>query len=152
MQIEAGKSYIQKNPLLGRKVLHVERLRESVWDWNLCDLTAVWLDDAPFVERKQGLASTVYDNQGLEEIPTIVFEKILNLAKLYQAIAKAEGQEIAQPHANETLARCFELLEQHGIISPANYTPEALQQYAQDYDTFTRSKLQQVADTIDVHK
>jgi len=152
MQIEEGKSYIQKNPLLGRKVIHVERLRESVWGWNLCDLIAVWLEDAPFVERKQGLASSVYDNQGLEEIPYEIFGKILTLAKLYGSIAGAQGETIVQPQANETLAKCLELLEGQGIITPDTYSMESIRRYAEEYDRNTHAQMERVASIIDVHK
>lgn len=150
--IEAGKCYIQKNPLLGRKVLRVDRLRESVWDWNLCDLTAVWLTDAPCIECKKNLASSVYDNQGLIEIPELVFTKILSLARLYEAVAKAEGMDVVQPQANEAMARCFELLAQHGIIDDTTYDAEHLQLFALDYERYTRAQMHQVTDVIDVHK
>jgi len=150
--LEEGKYYIQKNPLLGRKVIYVERLRESVWEWNLCDLTAVWLEDAPFVERKQGLASSVYDNQGMEEIPAEVFNKILSLAKLYRALSGAEGEAIVQPQANETLAKCLELLEEQGIITPETYTTESIRRYAEEYDRSARAQMEQVTSVIDVHK
>lgn len=38
MTLEANKSYIQKNPLFGRKLIHISKLRESVWGWDLCDV------------------------------------------------------------------------------------------------------------------
>lgn len=152
MQIEAGKSYIQKNPLLGRKVIYVDRIRESVWGWNLCDLTAVWLDNSPFIEQKRGLASSVYDNQGLQEIPETVFRKILAIAKLYEATAKALRQEIVQPQANESLAKCLFLLEENGIIDETTYDAIHLQQFALEYEQLSKLQMEQVTDIIDVHK
>lgn len=152
MLLEPHKSYIQKNPYLGRKVIHVDRLRESVWDWNLCDLTAIHLEDFPSIERKHGLASTVYDNQGLEEIPDEVFLKLQSLARLYEAMAKAAGQEYLQPQANETLACCLKVLSDASIIDETTYTHAQLLKYASDYEQYATAQMQRVTDVIDVHK
>lgn len=152
MQLEAGKAYIQKNPLLRRKVLHVERLRESVWGWNLCDLTLVRLEDVPAIERQHGLASSVYDNQGLEEIPLQVFQKLLSIARLYEAMAKASGQAKLQPQANETLARCLQLLADEAIIDETTYDAAHLKQFAEEYELMAKAQMERVTGVIDVHK
>lgn len=149
MELEAQKTYIQKNPLLGRMVLRVEHLRESVWGWNICDVTAVRLDQTPKIEQRKGLASSVYDNLGLEEIPNEVFDKLYSIAKLYRALA---GDQRIQPQANESMANCLDILIKYGIIDDSTYSPERMQIFAQQYEEYTKSQKQQVTDVIDVHK
>ncbi len=152
MPLEEHKAYVQKNPLMGRRVIRVERLRESVWDWDLCDLTVVKLDDAPIVEQWKGLASSAYDHQDLEEIPEGVFAKIVSIARVYAAYCKAAGQEKVQPQANETLARCLQLLTDNHIIDETTYDEAHLLAYAQQYERQAKEQMERVTDVIDVHK
>ncbi len=153
MMLEANKSYIQKNPLFGRKVICFDRIRESIWDWNLCDATVVTIDKEPELVRVKGVASSVYEHQGLEEIPLRVFRKIENLAKLYETMARVtadEQQTIAM--RQETLGRIIELLTLDGIIDSATYDAEHMRAYATGYEQYSRQQMEHVTDVIDVHK
>ena len=85
MTLEAGKSYIQKNPLFGRKLIRIDSIRESVWDWDLCDLTIVTIDKEPSIVKLKSAASSIYDHQGLIVIPEQVFFKAQSLVRLYKA-------------------------------------------------------------------
>lgn len=152
MTLEEHKSYIQKNPLMGRRVIHVERLRPSVWDWDLCDLTVVKLEDTPSTEEWKSLASSVYQHQELQEIPNDIFSKLRTMVRHYEAICKAAGTDKKQPEANETLARCLQLLAENNIIDETTYDQEHLLFYAQQYEAQAKAQMQQVTDVIDVHK
>lgn len=152
MTLEANRSYIQKNPLFGRKVLRIDRLRPSVWDWELCDVTVVTIDKEPEIVRLTSVASVVYDHQGLEEIPDRVFRKIEGLTKLLEASQRVADPEHAIVLRQETLGRIVELLKAEGILTDDHYTPERLKAYADQYDRYSRQQMEHVTDVIDVHK
>lgn len=152
MTLQASKSYIQKNPLFGRKVICFDRIRESVWDWDLCDATVVTIDNDPSVVHVKGVASSVYEHQGLEEIPTKIFRKIENLTKLYEAIARVADQQQRIVMRQETLGKIIELLNAHGIISPQTYDATHMRAYAEFYERYSRQQMEHVTDVIDVHK
>ena len=152
MLIEADTCYIQKNPLIGRKVIYVERLRESVWGWNLCDLTVIKLEKVPELLRYKGMASSAYDDQGLEVIPKPVFMKLQAMVRLYEATAQARGEAHPQPETNETMARCLQLLEDVGIIDATTYDAEHLRLYAEQYERWAKEQMERVAGVMDVHK
>lgn len=152
MVLEASKSYIQKNPLFGRKVIFFERIRESVWDWSLCDATVVTIDKDPEVVHVRSVASSVYEHQGLEEIPVKVFRKIEALAKLYAATTHLADAQKAVVLRQETLGKIIELLTAQGIIDSNTYDSEHLKLYAAFYDQYSRQQMEHVTDVIDVHK
>lgn len=145
MNLEASKSYIQKNPLFGRKLIHINHLRESVWGWDLCDVTIVTIDKEPSVHQLRSVASSIYDHQGLIEIPSQIFHKALALTKLYEAT----GNPLL---AQETLGKIISLLFDAAIIDESTYDAEHLQQYANEYDSYSREQMERVTDVIDVHK
>jgi len=152
MAIEEGKSYIQKNPLFGRKVIRFERIRESVWDWNLCDATVVTIDKEPSIHRLKGAASSIYDHQGLEEITGKIFDKIHAMVKLMLAIQQPVDEPKAIQIRQETLGRIIELLTDNGIIDDETYSAEQLRKFSEEYDRYSRLQMEQVTDVIDVHK
>lgn len=152
MVLEASKSYIQKNPLFGRKVIFFERIRESVWDWSLCDATVVTIDKDPEVVSVRSVASSVYEHQGLEEIPVKVFRKIEHLTKLYATTSRLADEQKAVVLRQETLGKIIELLTAQGIIDSNTYDAEHLKAYAAFYDQYSRQQMEHVTDVIDVHK
>ena len=152
MLLEAGKAYIQKNPLFGRKVIRMDRLRPSVWDWELCDATVVTLDKEPSVVRLKGVASSIYDHQGLEEIPDVTFRKIEALVKLLDATRNVVDAERASALRQETLGKILALLEDSAIIDPSTYDAAHMRAYALQYDQYSRQQMERVTDVIDVHK
>lgn len=152
MTLEAAKSYIQKNPLFGRKVIFFDRIRESVWDWELCDATVVTIDKDPSVVRVKGVASSVYEHQGLEEMPVRVFRKIENLAKLYEASARVADEQKCSVFRQETLGKIVELLSDNGIINTMTYDAAHMRAYAEFYERYSRQQMEHVTDVIDVHK
>ena len=147
-----GQSYIQKNPLFGRKVIRFDRIRPSVWDWDLLDVTLVTIDKDPEIHILKGVASVVYDHQGLEEIPDRLFRKIENLVKLYEATSRVVDPQKAISLRQETLGKIVELLSSHGIIDDNTYLPDRMQQFAAEYDRYSRQQMAHVTDVIDVHK
>lgn len=152
MTLEQGKAYIQKNPLFGRKVVLFERIRESVWDWNLCDVSIVSIDKVPEIYHLQGAASSIFDHQGLEEIPTKVFDKIHAMVKVLHALQSAVDEPQVVALRQETLDRIIELLTHEGIINDDTYSPTRLKAYSDEYDRYSRLQMEQVTDVIDVHK
>lgn len=152
MTLEASKSYIQKNPLFGRKVIYFDRIRESVWDWDLCDVTVVAIDKDPGVVHAKGVASSVYEHQGLVEIPTKVFRKVENLTKLYEAMARVADVQKSIVMRQETLGKIIELLTDCGIINPSTYDAAHMRAYAEFYERYSRQQMEHVTDVIDVHK
>lgn len=152
MTLETAKAYIQKNPLFGRKVIYFDRIRESIWDWQLCDVTIVTIDRDPEVVVAKSVVSSVYEHQGLEEIPVNVFRKIENLAKLYEAIARVADDQKSIVLRQETLGKIIALLSGHGIIGPATYDSAHMRTYAEFYEQYSRQQMEHVTDVIDVHK
>ena len=158
MTLEANKSYIQKNPLFGRKLIHINNLRESVWGWDLCDVSIVTIDKDPAVHQLKGVASSIYDHQGLIEIPNQIFNKAQAITKLYEAacnatlMASADEHPIISVQSQETLGKILSLLYDANIIDESTYDAEHLQQYAKDYDSYSREQMERVTDVIDVHK
>lgn len=152
MTLVSGKAYIQKNPLFGRKVIYFERIRESVWDWQLCDVTVVTIDKDPEVVHARSVASSVYEHQGLEEIPVKVFRKIEGLTKLYEAIARVADEQKCIAARQETLGKIIELLTGDGIIDADSYDAAHMRAYAEFYDRYSRQQMEHVTDVIDVHK
>lgn len=150
--MEAGETYIQKNPLFGRKVLRFERVRPSVWDWDICDVTVVTLDKEPCIVHLKGVASSVYDHQGLSPIPEALFSKILNMVKLLEVTMNVADEQRQIVLRQETLGKIIELLEANGIIDDSTYDNEHLKQFANDYDNYSRQQMARVTDVIDVHK
>jgi len=150
--LEAGKAYIQKNPLFGRKVIRFDRIRPSVWDWNLCDATVVTIDHDPEIVQVRSVASSIYDHQGLEEIPDRLFRKVESLVKLLTATMPVADSQRATVLRQETLGKIIELLTDHRIIDDTTYDAAHLREYAQAYDHYSRQQMQQVTDVIDVHK
>ena len=116
MILEPHKSYIQKNPLFGRKVIHFDRIRPSVWDWELCDCSIVMIDKDPEMVRLTSVASVVYDHQGLVEIPDKVFRKIEGLVKMYEATSRVVDEQKLSVLRQETTGKIVELLSNNGII------------------------------------
>lgn len=152
MHLEANKSYIQKNPLFGRKVLRFNRIRPSVWDWDLCDVSIVTIDKEPEIIQMNSVASVVYDNQGLEEIPDIVFRKIETLVKLFEATSRVADEQKSTILRQETLGKIVELLSQNDIINDSTYDATHMMAYAKEYDCYSRQQMEHVTDVIDVHK
>lgn len=153
MRLEANRSYIQKNPLFGRKIVFFDRIRvSSVWDWDLCDATVVTIDQDPAVVRVRGVASSVYEHQGLEEIPVKVFRKVEALTKLYEAAARVADEQRCIVMRQETLGKIIELLTAHSIIDDTTYDPAHMRAYAEHYDRYSRQQMEHVTDVIDVHK
>lgn len=152
MMLEVNKAYIQKNPLFGRKVICFDRIRESIWDWDLCDATVVTIDKEPGVVRVKGVASSVYEHQGLEEIPVRIFRKIENLTKLYEAITRVSDEQKSIAMRQETLGKIIELLSANGIIDSATYDASHMMAYAEFYEQYSRQQMEHVTDVIDVHK
>lgn len=152
MILEAHKSYIQKNPLFGRKVIHFDRIRPSVWDWELCDCSIVMIDKDPETVRLTSVASVVYDHQGLEEIPDRVFRKIEGLVKMYEATSRVVDEQKRSVLRQETLGKVVELLSDNGIIGEDTYCAERMRVYAEQYDRYSRQQMAHVTDVIDVHK
>ncbi len=152
MILEATKSYIQKNPLFGRKVIYFDRIKESVWDWNLCDATVVTIDNDPGIVRVRSVASSVYEHQGLEEIPVMLFRKIENLTKLYETVAKVADEQKCIVTRQETLGKIIELLTDNGIIDASTYDSDHMKNYAEFYEQYSRQQMEHVTDVIDVHK
>ncbi len=150
--LEASKSYIQKNPLFGRKVIYFDRIRESIWDWDLCDATVVTIDKDPTIVRVKGVASSVYEHQGLEEIPVKAFRKIENLTKLYESVAIVADEQKSIVLRQETLGKIIELLSDNGIIDSTTYDTEHMNAYAEFYERYSRQQMEHVTDVIDVHK
>lgn len=152
MTLEAQKAYIQKNPLFGRKVIFFDRIRPSVWDWDLCDAIIVTIDKEPDALRVTNVASSVYQHQGLEEIPVRIFRKIENLTKLYTALASVADEQQAIVHRQETLGKIIALLTDEGILDDTSYDAAHMRAYAEFYDHYSRQQMQHVTDVIDVHK
>lgn len=152
MILEANKSYIQKNPLFGRKVIHFDRIRPSVWDWELCDCSIVTIDKDPETVRLTSVASVVYDHQGLEEIPDKIFRKIETLVKLYEATSRAVDKQKSTVLRQEALGKIVELLSDNGIIQDDTYNAAQMRVYAEQYDRYSRQQMEHVTDVIDVHK
>lgn len=152
MILEANKSYIQKNPLFGRKVIHFDRIRPSVWDWELCDCSIVTIDKDPETVRLTSVASVVYDHQGLEEIPDKIFRKIETLVKLYEATSRAVDKQKSTVLRQEVLGKIVELLSDNGIIHDDTYNAAQMRVYAEQYDRYSRQQMEHVTDVIDVHK
>ena len=152
MALQQGKAYIQKNPLFGRKVLRIDRIRESVWDWDLCDVSLVTIDKEPSTLRLKGAASSIYDHQGLEEIPVRTFDKIFAMAKLLDAMQQSLDPQQAIVLRQETLGRIIALLSDEGIIDDDTYSPEQLRLYSEQYDRYSRQQMEKVTDVMDVHK
>lgn len=152
IKLEAGKAYIQKNPLFGRKVIRFDRIRESVWDWELCDATLVTIDKEPSIVHLRNSASSIYDHQGLDEIPERVFRKVENLVKLFEATSRVADDQQTIVLRQETLGKIVELLTECGIIDESTYDTEHLRRYADAYDNYSREQMEHVTDVIDVHK
>lgn len=152
MILQSDKAYIQLNPLFGRKVLLIDRLRPSVWDWDLLDLTVVTIDRDPTIVHPKGIASVVYDHQGLQEIPVRMFRKVEGLVKLYEASARVLDDQACSVLRQETLGKVVALLTDHGILTDATYSPAQMQAFAAQYDQYSRQQMQHVTDVIDVHK
>lgn len=152
MTLEPSKAYIQKNPLFGRKVIYFDRIRASIWDWQLCDATVVTIDKDPEIVHVRSVASSVYEHQGLEEIPVMVFRKIENLTKLYEVIARVADEQKCIVVRQETLGKIIELLSENGIIEPATYDADHMRTYAEFYEHYSRQQMEHVTDVIDVHK
>ena len=152
MTLQEDKAYIQKNPLFGRKILRFERIRESIWDWNLCDVCIVTIDKEPGIHHLKGAASSIYDHQGLEEISTKVFYKIHALVKLVSAMQSVVDEQKAIAMRQETMGQIIELLTQEGIIDDDSYSPDQLRRYSEEYDRYSRQQMEHVTDVIDVHK
>lgn len=152
MILEPHKSYIQKNPLFGRKVIHFDRIRPSVWDWELCDCSVVMIDKEPETVRLTSVASVVYDHQGLEEISDRVFRKIESLVKMYEATSRVVDEQKLSVLRQETLGKIVELLSDNGIIGEETYGAEQMRIYAEQYDRYSRQQMKHVTDVIDVHK
>lgn len=152
MILEPHKSYIQKNPLFGRKVIHFDRIRPSVWDWELCDCSVVMIDKEPETVRLTSVASVVYDHQGLEEIPDRVFRKIESLVKMYEATSRVVDEQKRSVLRQETLGKIVELLSENGVIQEDTYSAEQMRIYAEQYDRYSRQQMEHVTDVIDVHK
>ena len=152
MTLQQGKAYIQKNPLFGRKVVRFDRIRESVWDWNLCDVTIVTIDKSPSTVQLRGAASSIYDHQGLEEIPVRTFDKIYNLVRLLDSMEQVVDPQRAVVLRQETLGRIIELLSTEGIIDDDTYSPDQLRRFSEQYDQYSRQQMEKVTDVIDVHK
>ena len=146
------QSYIQKNPLFGRKVIRFDRIRQSVWDWDLCDVTVITIDKKPSVVHLKSVASSVYDHQGLEEIPVRVFHKIENLTKLFEATHRVADEQQQTVMRQETLGKIIELLSANGIIDDTTYDSSHMRTYAEQYDLYSRQQMEHVTDVIDVHK
>lgn len=152
MILEPQKSYIQKNPLFGRKVIHFDRIRPSVWDWELCDCSVVMIDKEPETVRLTSVASVVYDHQGLEEIPDRIFRKIESLVKMYEATSRVVDEQKLSVLRQETLGKIVELLSENGVIQEDSYSAEQMRIYAEQYDRYSRQQMEHVTDVIDVHK
>ena len=152
MKLEASKAYIQKNPLFGRKVICFDRIRPSVWDWDLCDATVVTIDNDPSVVRVRSVASSVYEHQGLEEIDTHIFRKVEALTKLYEAGARVADEQKSIVMRQETLGKIIELLTDSGIIAPSTYDAAHMKDFAEFYEQYSRQQMEHVTDVIDVHK
>ncbi len=150
--LEANKSYIQKNPLFGRKVIHFDRIRPSVWDWDLCDCSIVMIDKDPETAKLTSVASVVYDHQGLVEIPDIVFRKIEGLVKMYEATSRVVDEQKLSVLRQETMGKIVELLSDNGIIEEDTYSAAQMKAYAEQYDRYSRQQMEHVTDVIDVHK
>lgn len=152
MTLEAGKSYIQKNPLFGRKLIRIDSIRESVWDWALCDLTIVTIDKEPSIVKLKSAASSIYDHQGLLAIPNQVFFKAQSLARLYEATKKATDTPETIAFGQEILGKIIEILFESQIIDERTYEPQQLKKFAEEYDNYSREQMEKVTDVIDVHK
>lgn len=152
MILEANKSYLQKNPLFGRKVIRMDRVRPSVWDWDLCDVTVVTIDLKPELFRLKSVASSVYDHQGLVEIPDRVFRKVENLAKLLEVSLRVADEQCATVVRQETLGKIIELLSDNNLIDETTYDAQHMRAYAEEYDLYSRQQMEHVTDVIDVHK
>lgn len=174
MKLEPHKTYIQKNPLFGRKVILIERLFESVWDWNICDVTIVSLDGEIAIERKQRVAASVFEDQGLEEIPTEIFLKIQNLAKVLNAVRSAnanisnvslsaETNEInksllpktkdkTNALLSETKDKINTILIEAKVITEDTYDSAHKKMYLEQYEKYSQQQMARVTDVIDVHK
>ena len=152
MILEPNKSYIQKNPLFGRKVIHFDRIRPSVWDWDLCDCSIVTIDKEPETVRLTSVASVVYDHQGLEEIPDRIFRKIESLVKLYEATSRVVDEQKRSVLRQETLGKVVELLSDNEIIEENTYDSAQMKAFAEQYDRYSRQQMEHVTDVIDVHK
>lgn len=153
MTLEAGKSYIQKNPLFGRKLIRIDSMRDSVWDWELCDLTIVTIDKDPSIVKLKSAASSIYDHQGLLVIPEHVFYKAQSLAILYEAAKKAtDNTPETIAFGQEILGKIIEVLFENNIIDESTYEPQQLKLFAEEYDNYSREQMEKVTDVIDVHK
>ena len=154
MILQQGKTYIQRNPLFGRKVLRVEHLSESIWGWNLCDLTIVTIDKDPSIVKIKRAASSIYDHQGLVEIPDLVYKKIQTIVKLYLATESASEEETPEiiSFRQETLGQIIKILMDSGIIDEETYSDKNLRIFAEQYDNYSREQMTRVTDVIDVHK
>lgn len=152
MTLEAGKSYIQKNPLFGRKLIRIDSIRESVWDWDFCDLTIVTIDKEPSIVKLKSAASSIYDHQGLLVIPDQVFFKAQSLARLYEATKKATDTPETIAFGQEILGKIIEILFENKIIDESTYEPQQLKKFAEEYDSYSREQMEKVTDVIDVHK
>lgn len=151
-QIIVNRSYIQKNPLFGRKVIRIDRIRPSVWDWNLYDVTIVMIDKDPEIIQLKNVASVVYDHQKLERIPDKVFQKIVSLVKLLTVSDRLVDEQKSIVLRQETLGKIAEILTENGIIDENTYSNAQMKIYAQEYDRYSRQQMEHVTDVIDVHK
>ena len=152
MNISEGKAYIQKNPLFGRKVILFDRIRPSVWDWQLCDASIVTIDKEPDIYHVKSAASSIYDHQGLIEIPTKVFDKIYAMVKLLGAMQDVVDPQQSVVLRQETLGKIIELLMNDGVIDDDTYSAAQLKVYSEEYDRYSRQQMEHVTDVIDVHK
>lgn len=150
--METGKSYIQRNPLFGRKVLRIESMRESIWGWSLCDVSIVTIDKEPEIVRLRGVASSVYDHQGLAEIEDKVFSKIMSLARMYEVSASIADDTQRIALRQETLGKIVEVLFKSRVIDEDTYGNEALKRFGEEYERYSRQQMERVTDVIDVHK
>lgn len=150
--LKLNSAYIQKNPLFGRKVILVERIRPSVWDWDLCDISVVTIDKEPVIRQIKSVASSIYDHQGLEEIPQKVFHKIETLVKLLNATAGIVDEQQFIVMRQETMGKIIEILLANNIIDDTTYNAAQMKTFAEQYDQYSRQQMQHVTDVIDVHK
>lgn len=132
--------------------MRIESMRESIWGWSLCDVSIVTIDKEPEIVRLRGVASSVYDHQGLSEIEDKVFSKIMSLARMYDVSASIadDTQKIAL--RQETLGKIVEVLFKSRVIDEDTYGNEALKRFGEEYERYSRQQMERVTDVIDVHK
>lgn len=154
MILEQGKAYIQRNPLFGRKVLRFDSVRESVWGWDLCDITIVTIDKDPEIVKLNGAASSIYDHQGLIEISVKTYNKILGIVRLLEVAVDAlnENDSKFSVMRQVALGKIIEILYEEGVIDEDTYSVEGIRNFAQQYENYSRDQMARVTDVIDVHK